>query len=259
MNILETIIAHKHEEVAARKLATPLPELEQQPFFQRTCHSLVASLTAPGSTGIIAEFKRQSPSKGVINGHATAADVISAYTKYGAAGISILTDTKFFGGATEDLQQQRLLTDRPLLRKDFMIDEYQVAEAKAMGADVILLIAACLTPTQVNKLAGYAKASGLEVLLEIHNADELAHICDAVDIVGVNNRDLKNFSLSLQPSLELAPLIPAHKIKISESGISDVAAIRQLRAAGYKGFLVGENFMKSEQPGEAFGNFVKLL
>jgi indole-3-glycerol phosphate synthase len=259
MNILEKIIAHKKREVALRKQQVPLAQLEQAAYFTRTGNSLVQSLAAPHSTGIIAEFKRKSPSKGIINAKATAADVIAAYDQYRAAGISILTDTEFFGGHTEDLQQNRELTQCPLLRKDFMIDEYQVAEAKAMGADVILLIAACLTTQRVMELAGYAKILKLEVLLEIHNEAELEHICETVDLVGVNNRNLKTFVVDVETSVHLASHIPAGKIKISESGIGDVATINRLKECGYRGFLMGENFMKTLHPGESFGNFVRLL
>lgn len=258
MNILETIIEHKKNEVAAAKEATSLTALLAQPLYSRTCLSLKQSLLDPSNTGIIAEFKRKSPSKGIINGSATVAEVTKAYTKAGASGLSVLTDTEFFGGSAVDLQEARA-NKIPILRKDFMIDSYQIVESKAMGADVILLIAACLSPMEVAELAGYAKELGLEVLLEIHNEAELAHICTAVDMVGVNNRDLKTFTVDVNRSIELAKQIPGDKLTIAESGIGDVATVRLLKQHDFSGFLIGEQFMKQEQPGEAFEVFVNEL
>ena len=185
-------------------------------------------------------------------------DVTTAYTKHGASGLSVLTDTEFFGGAADDLLKARV-NNIPILRKDFMIDEYQLAEARAMGADVILLIAACLTPHRVQELAFFAKSLQLEVLLEIHNETELQHICDEVDLVGVHNRDLKTFSVDINRSVELSKQIPADKIKIAESGIDKAETINIFKQAGFKGFLMGEHFMKFENPGEAFEQFVKKL
>ncbi len=258
MNILDKIITHKKAEVAQAKAATSLTELLAQPLYSRTCLSLKQSLLDPGKTGIIAEFKRKSPSKGIINGSATVAAVTKAYAKAGASGLSVLTDTEFFGGSAADLEQA-MANKIPILRKDFMIDSYQIVEAKAMGADVILLIAACLSPMEVAELAGYAKDLGLEVLLEIHNEAELAHICTAVDMVGVNNRDLKTFTVDVNRSIELAKQIPGDKLTIAESGIGDVATVRLLKQQGFSGFLIGEQFMKQERPGEAFEAFVREL
>ncbi len=258
MNILDTIIEHKRDEISFRKEMFSTAQLRQVPGYERKCLSLKAFLTDPAKTGIIAEFKRRSPSKGIINDMAPVEEVTAAYAAHGASGISILTDEPFFGGGPADVQMARF-NEVPILRKDFMIDEYQVEEAKAMGADVILLIAACLSPEQVQQLAAYAKVLGLEVLLEIHDTDELAHICSEVDMVGVNNRDLKTFTVDVNRSIELAPLIPADKIKISESGISDVAVIHLLREHGYQGFLIGENFMKAPDPAVAFASFVNEL
>ncbi|MFN7015443.1 MAG: indole-3-glycerol-phosphate synthase TrpC [Bacteroidia bacterium] len=209
------------------------------------------------STGIIAEFKRKSPSKGFINANANIVDVTNSYAQF-AAGISVLTDTSFFGGSFHDLQEARV-QKVPILRKDFMIDDYQIYEAKAIGADVILLIAACLSPKQVKTLAKLAKQLNLEVLLEIHCADELQHICDEVDMVGVNNRNLKTFNVNIETSLQLITQIPAHKIPITESGITNVETICKLKKAGFKGFLMGENFMKNANPGMAFSLFVEQL
>lgn len=258
MNILDTIIAQKKLEVAERKVRTPVGMLEQSEYFNREPLSLKRFLTDKDRTGIIAEFKRKSPSKGWINAGADAAIVTKAYTDNGASGLSVLTDEFFFGGGFNDFKGARL-NNIPILRKDFMIDEYQLIEARSIGADVILLIAANLTPKQVKQLAATAKQLGLEVLLEIHNEEELDHICDEVDIVGVNNRNLKTFEVSINTSIELSTRIPADKLKISESGISQVENILELKKHGYKGFLIGENFMKAPDPAIAFAAFVKHL
>ncbi len=258
MNILDKIIEHKKEEVARNKNFVSLHQLQQQENFNRQVISLKKVLLDETKTGIIAEFKRRSPSKGIINDQADVLDVTTAYTKHGASGLSVLTDTEFFGGAADDLLKARV-NNIPILRKDFMIDEYQLAEARAMGADVILLIAACLTPHRVQELAFFAKSLQLEVLLEIHNETELQHICDEVDLVGVNNRDLKTFSVDINRSVELSKQIPADKIKIAESGIDNAETINIFKQAGFKGFLMGEHFMKFENPGEAFEEFVKKL
>jgi len=257
MNILDTIVAQKRKEVEQRKAHTPITKLELQPSFVRPVYSLTSFLADHLRTGIIAEFKRKSPSKGIINATATVEEVTKAYAQH-AAGISVLTDTDFFGGSTEDLGKARF-NAVPILRKDFMVDEYQVYEAKAMGSDVILLIAACLSPDQVNELGACAKGLGMEVLLEIHNEEELVHISDMVDMVGVNNRNLKNFEVDIQTSLQLIKHIPAGKPAIAESGISNVDTIVTLRNAGFAGFLIGENFMKEPQPSVAFADFVHQL
>ena len=209
-------------------------------------------------TGIIAEFKRKSPSKGFINRDADIRKVTNVYTKYGASGLSVLTDNHFFGGNAEDLIIARE-NEIPVLRKDFIIDPYQLHVSKAMGADVVLLIAACLSKAKVKSLASSAKKLGLEVLLEIHDEKELDHICTDIEMVGINNRNLKNFEVDISRSIKLSKLIPADKIKIAESGITDIETIRIFKEAGYKGFLIGEMFMKEKDPGKAFGNFVKLL
>ncbi|RXK85546.1 indole-3-glycerol phosphate synthase TrpC [Filimonas effusa] len=258
MNILDTIVARKKEEIAERKALRTVADLEKEPFFERTTLSLSQSLVNPERTGIIAEFKRKSPSKGIINGQASVEDVTATYARLGASGLSVLTDTDFFGGSNADLllaRQQQV----PILRKDFMVDEYQVVEAKAIGADVILLIAACLTPERVQSLAAFAKSLKLEVLLEIHDESELVHICNEVDMVGVNNRNLKTFEVDINTSLRLIGKMPAHKPAVAESGISDPETIKTLKQAGFKGFLIGENFMKQPDPSIAFADFVKHL
>lgn len=258
MNILDIIVAQKKIEVAQRKAQTSIAELEKGKFFANETLSLKKFLLDETKTGIIAEYKRKSPSKGIINDKATVEEVTTAYAKYGASGISVLTDEMFFGGHLDDLLVATI-NKVPLLRKDFMIDEYQIIEAKAYGAEVILLIAACLTKEEVKRMASVAKSLGLEVLLEIHNNEELEHICDAVNLVGVNNRNLKTFEVSIETSLQLINKIPTDKLAIAESGISNVETILTLRQAGFKGFLIGENFMKENNPATAFENFVQQL
>ncbi|HUM64345.1 MAG TPA: indole-3-glycerol phosphate synthase TrpC [Chitinophagaceae bacterium] len=261
MDILEKIVANKKKEIEKLKPLSSIERFRKEGFFWEISNrSLKHSLLADGSSGIIAEFKRKSPSKGWFKTKELEVEpVVGPYNNLGAAGISILTDEDFFGGDLDDLIQAKVITDIPILRKDFMVDEWQVAEAKAFGADVILLIAACLTPGEVKKMAGFAKSIGLEVLLEIHNHDELGHICDEVDMVGVNNRNLKTFEVDINTSLHLIESIPAVKPAIAESGISDIETVKTLRKAGFKGFLVGETFMKEADPGKAFAEFIEEL
>ena len=258
MNILDTIIARKKEEVAVQKSLVSESALRQMPFYKAPVLSMSSYLTMPGKTGIIAEFKRKSPSKGIINDSATVEAVTAAYTAHGASGLSVLTDTDFFGGSLQDLTAATI-HETPILRKDFMVDPYQIIEAKAYGAEVILLIAACLSPLQVKELASVAKDIGLEVLLEIHTQQELGHVCDAVDMVGINNRNLKTFEVDLAHSIALAKMLPAHLPKIAESGISQVSTILELKKEGFNGFLIGENFMKTPDPAAAFAAFVADL
>lgn len=258
-NILAEIVAHKQTEVAARKQQRSAEELQQTSVFDREPLSLRSFLQNPEKTGIIAEFKRRSPSKGLINGEVTVQQVTTAYTRYGASGLSVLTDEKYFGGSSDDLQQARSFNQIPILRKDFVIDEYQILEAKAIGADVILLIAECLDAAQVAHLSRFAHNLGLEVLLEVHSEAQLEKVTDHTHLVGVNNRDLITFQVDFNRSCELAPKIPADKIKVAESGINDPAAIVTLKAAGFQGFLIGEHFMKQEDPARAFENFVQTL
>jgi len=258
MNILEQIIEHKKLEVEKRKQIISETLLRQTKNFDRNCFSLIDNLTNENTTGIIAEFKRKSPSKGFINELADVVEVTTGYTKGGAACLSVLTDTDFFGGSTADLLAARV-NEIPLLRKDFIIDQYQIVEAKAMGADVILLIAACLTVEEVKKLSAFAVALGLEVLLELHDETELNHICDDTVLVGINNRNLKDFKVDINASLNMAKKIPNTKIKIAESGISDVSMIKKFKEAGFKGFLIGETFMKESNPALAFDTFAKNI
>lgn len=259
MSILEKIIAEKREEVVRRKLLLPEEHLIRKEGFERITISLKQALLKKRSSGIIAEFKRKSPSQGWINQVAEVYQVVPEYELYGAAGVSVLTDEMFFGGSLSDLLNARLVLEGPLLRKDFIIDEYQVIETKAWGADVLLLIAACLSPRQVRRLSLLAKQTGLEVLLEIHDETELGHLCDSVDIVGINNRNLKTFETDIQTSLHLAEKLPDDTVLISESGISQTGAIRLLRKYGFRGFLIGEHFMKEADPGLALKNFIDKL
>lgn len=257
MTILDKINANKLKEIEAAKASVSVTELEASVFFESACPSLKEAIV--NKSGIIAEFKRQSPSKGVINGTAQPADVASAYEKAGVSAISCLTDYDYFGGSFEDLKAVREAVKIPVLRKDFMLDEYQLYEAKSIGADIVLLIASSLTVSKTNELAKAAKALGLNVLLEIHDESELAYINQYCDAVGVNNRNLKTFEVSTDVSKELAAKIPDEFIKVSESGISNIEAINDLKTYGYQGFLIGENFMKTENPGASCAEFIKQL
>jgi indole-3-glycerol phosphate synthase len=257
MNLLEQIMTRKREEVADRKFNVTPTELRERPLFQEPRRSLCYSIELPGSSGIIAEFKRKSPSKGAfVHELATPRIAVSAYDQYGAAGISVLTDEHFFGGCLQDLADTRALVQTPLLRKDFIFDPYQLTEAKAYGADAVLLIAAVLSPAQVQELAAEARSLDLEVLLELHHESELQHICHDAKLIGVNNRNLKDFVVDLEQSVRLASGIPSGKVRVAESGINTVQDIHYLRRHGFEAFLMGERFMKEHDPGAAFATFV---
>ena len=258
MNILEEIVDYKKREVARQKNEVNIETLEKRNFFTRKTLSLKRFLLDQDRAAIIAEFKRRSPSKGIINQNSDVLKVTEGYTRHGASGLSVLTDSNFFGGSNADLITARV-NEIPILRKDFIIDEFQIVEAKSIGADVILLIAACLTPVEVKALAKSAKKLQLEVLLEIHDEKEIDHICDEIDLVGVNNRNLKNFTVDLDQSVRLAAQIGNGKLKIAESGISKVENIEYLKSYGFDGFLIGEHFMKQEDPVASFEAFVEGL
>ncbi len=259
MNILDKIVADKHKEVALKKSLIPVKQLENSILFDRKANSLAASLRS-STTGIIAEHKRRSPSKAVINQKVSVQDVALDYETAGVCGMSVLTDGKYFGGSLDDLILARASVQMPLLRKEFIIDEYQLLEAKAYGADVILLIAAVLTRDQIKMLSEFAKSLSLDVLLEVHNQDELEKsMMPSLDMLGVNNRNLKTFEVSTDISKSLSTLIPDDFVKVSESGISSIEAIKDLKQYGYKGFLIGENFMKTENPGASAVEFIKQL
>jgi len=260
MNILDKIVAHKKVEVQAAKEIYSLADLQGFEFFERETYSFKEFLLDPERTGIIAEFKRKSPSKGIINDQVSVEEVTSAYAAAGASALSVLTDHSFFMGDKADLVKARKANTIPVLRKDFMIDEYQVFEAKALGADIILLIAAILTPQEIQLLSSTAKKLGLNVLLEVHNLEELQRsITPNLDAIGVNNRNLADFTVSVETSYQLAEHIPNEFLKISESAISNPETIKQLKKAGFNGFLIGENFMKQQDPGEAMRDFVAEL
>ena len=259
MNILDKIIADKRKEVALKKGLIPVSQLEQSVLFQTETKSLATALQN-SNTGIIAEHKRRSPSKSVINQVLNVQDVANGYEEAGVCGMSVLTDAKYFGGSLDDLLLARASCNLPLLRKEFIIDKYQLLEAKAHGADVILLIAAILTKEEIKQFSEFAKSLHLEVLLEVHNEAELQKsMMPSLDMLGVNNRNLKTFEVSLETSKKLSQLIPDDFVKVSESGISSIEAIKELQPYGYQGFLIGENFMKTDDPGNGTREFINKL
>ena len=259
MNILDQIIASKRKEIALKKSIVSVEQLENSDLFNKKTISLSKSLSN-SPFGIIAEHKRRSPSKAIINNNHSVEDVVLGYQNAGACGISVLTDTKYFGGSLDDLLIAKAAVNIPLLRKEFIIDEYQILEAKAHGADVILLIAAVLTRKEIKQLSEFAQSLGLEVLLEVHNLEELEKsIMPSLDMIGVNNRNLKTFEVSLDYSKELASKIPTKFVKVSESGISSIEAVKELQQYGYQGFLMGEHFMKTENPGLEAKRFIQKL
>lgn len=259
MNILNQIVKDKRKTVDLKKSIIPASQLEQSVLFERKTLSLTQNLRN-STSGIIAEHKRRSPSKSVINQNLNVQDVAKGYENAGVCGMSVLTDNKYFGGALDDLILARASCNLPLLRKEFIIDYYQILEAKAHGADAILLIAAILTTAEIKQFSEFAKSLGLDVLLEVHNEEELhKSIMPSIDMLGVNNRNLKTFEVSLETSKSLSSLIPDEFVKVSESGISSVEAIKTLQPLGYKGFLIGENFMKTNNPGESAKAFITQL
>ncbi len=271
--MLEKIILHKQKEVSTRKKEISIESLKQKAFFNRETISFKDSIQ--NGSGIIAEFKRKSPSKGVINDKVDIVEITQGYVSAGVSAISVLTDTKFFGGNLEDLETARKsnLDKIPILRKDFMIDEFQIYEAKAYGADVILLIAAVLSPKRCLQLTEKAKELGLEILLEIHAKEELKQvreIAHIVDAVGVNNRNLKTFEVDIEESMRLFDEIQKIKtqnektnkndfVLISESGLSDIETVLKLKKKGFEGFLMGEYFMKHGNPAQACKEFIEKL
>jgi indole-3-glycerol phosphate synthase len=259
MNILDKIVEHKEKEIQQRKSQLHANELEKMHLFECEAYSLAEALKN-SAHGIIAEFKRKSPSKDVINTISTPQQIAKDYQAAGATAMSVLTDQNFFGGSLEDLQHARAACTLPILRKEFIIDEYQILEAKAYGADAILLIAAILSKQKIKQYAELAKSIGLDVLLEVHNEAELEKsLMPHLDIIGVNNRNLKSFEVSLKTSCDLSTKIPSEFVKISESGISSTKAINELKAYGYQGFLIGECFMKTKNPGKAAHKLIQNL
>jgi len=242
MSILQKIITHKKQEILLKKKNHSLEELKDTEFFHRNTISLKENIK--NKSGIIAEFKRKSPSKGNINLSADLLETVSKYEKFGASGISILTDNEFFGGSNQDIINVRNYIKTPILRKDFMIDTYQFYEAKAIGADVILLIASCLSPNEVDEFTSLAHSLGLEVLLEIHSEKEINHICPNIDFVGINNRNLNDFKVDLSHSVKLKNMIPKGIFSVAESGIYNLKDLEFLKEKGFDAFLMGEYFMK---------------
>jgi indole-3-glycerol phosphate synthase len=259
MNILEKIVADIRKDLGYKKALVSHSDLEAMPLFDRKTLSMSQSIRN-SSTGIIAEHKRRSPSKPHINFGLRLTDVAQGYQQGGVSSMSVLTNTQYFGGSLEDLSLARAACDLPLLRKEFIVDEYQILEAKAHGADAILLIAACLEREEIKQLSVFAQSLGLEVLLEVHNRAELdKSLMPSLNLLGVNNRDLTSFSVSLETSKTLAELIPNEFIKVSESGIGTSDAVRDLKRFGYQAFLMGEHFMKTNDPGEAAADFIKAI
>ncbi len=259
MHILEEITVFKKQLLNYKKQVVSHTELEKMSFFERECIS-ITQLIRKSEFGIIAEHKRRSPSKTHLNFKTNVFDVAKAYENAGASGMSVLTEQKYFGGSLEDLLLARSACDLPLLRKDFIVDEYQIIESKAHGADVILLIAACLSPKEVKQFSELANKLGLQSILEVHNLKELQdYFCENIDIVGVNNRNLKTFEVNLATSKNLIQHIPENVVKISESGIKNPQDILNLKAIGYDGFLLGEHFMKTDDPGQSAQDFIQKI
>lgn len=257
MTMLDNILAEKKREIAQRKQETPIPELEKSVFFSRNTHSLRNSITGGMRAGVIAEFKRASPSRGLINANASITEVASGYCESGASAISVLTDSPFFAGSLEDLATARECTDCPILRKDFIIDPYQIIEAKAFGADAILLIARALTPQRAYSLKQLAKSLGLEALLEIHSKDDLNTLdISQFDLVGINRRDLATFKTEREDTSSLIKELSKESIIIAESGIQSALEAFKLKESGCSGFLIGELFMREDNPEKACAEFV---
>lgn len=260
LNILEQIVVFKRTEISLRMTHYSENKWENTPEYVRKCFSLKEFLRKENASQIIAEFKRQSPSKGIINNKASVVETTRGYAQAGASGLSILTDKRFFGGSVQDLQIARTGLELPILQKDFILTTYQITEAKGAGADVILLIAAILTEGQIRELSQFAKKLGMEVICEVHNEQELQKaLVPTVDIIGVNNRDLRTFQTNLEIAKKLADKIPSDFLKIAESGIEKVEDIVMLREFGYEGFLIGESFMRHEKPATILAEWIQKL
>ncbi len=260
MNLLDSILSNKRKETEQRKVEAAVPTLEKQDHFNRECISLVESLCSPNASGIISEFKRRSPSRGVLGEHLDVADVAKGYQAAGASAISVLTDRKYFGGSIGDLQAVRSVVDIPVMRKDFLVEEYQVVESKSAGADAILLIARLLTPHELLRLTQLSHRLGMEVLTEVHSEEELYPAIDAgADLVGINNRDLDTLIIDLSLSERLGPLIPRGTPCVAESGLDSVESIRRLRRLGFQGFLIGEFFMRDTDPAKRCKDLINQL
>lgn len=256
-NILDQICEDMRVQVAEDKIATPLEELAKSPHYTRECYDFQASIKS--GSGVIAEFKRKSPSKGFINADANLLEITTGYEKAGASAVSILTNGPYFGGKNEFVTEARAHLSIPILRKEFIVDSYQIHEAKAIGADLILLIAECLTKEEIVEFTACAHDLGLQVLMELHAEDQLEKIIPELDAVGINNRNLKTFEVDIERSIELAKKLPKDIIRIAESGLSDVATACRMQENGFSGFLVGEQFMKQNDPAAGCAEFVTGL
>ena len=260
MDILSKIVAYKRKEVAMQKELYPVKLLERSTYFEGKPVSLKAYLQREDKSGVIAEIKRKSPSGGDINKHVSVEKTSIEYMQAGASGLSILTDKQFFGGSIEDLKVARSFNFCPILRKDFIMSEYQIIEAKSIGADAVLLIAAILEKNEIEQLGSFAHHLNMEVLLEVHNEEELnTSMTDKVDLIGVNNRNLKTFETNIDVSKKLASLISNDFIKVAESGLNSPEMVNELKTFGFDGFLIGETFMKSGRPGKAAKEFISKL
>ncbi len=249
MNILNKIVEDKRKEVQVAKELKPIKRMEQSLFFASPTVSMKQYLNRDDRVGIIAEIKRESPSTGLLHLVPDVEKLSISYMQSGASALSILTDTTYFGGSIKDLEIARKFNYCPILRKDFIIDEYQIIESKSIGADCILLIASCITPKQSFELAALAKSLHLEVLLEVHNKEQIdSHMNVYIDIIGVNNRNLADFKTNIQHSIDLFEALPKALTKISESGIHTATQIKKLKDHGYDGFLIGGHFMKYSEP-----------
>ena len=258
--ILDHIVANRQKEVDLQKQKISISELQASIDLSNPRNSLSNNLLLNNNCGIIAEFKRRSPSKGIINDRVQPEIVTKGYSEAGVSGISVLTDSTYFGGSTTDFQAARIANPlTPMLRKDFMVDEYQIYESRIMNADVILLIASVLDKMEISRFTTIAHELGMEVLLELHDEDELQKIDHKVDMIGINNRNLKDFKVDLDRSLQLLGQLPANAVKISESGLGDPETVDYLRSRGFQGFLMGENFMKTEDPALACLDFITKL
>jgi indole-3-glycerol phosphate synthase len=259
MNKLQEIVIEKRKQVEEDKQLFPLELLEQSIHFNRQCASLKEYILRDDKSGIIAEIKKKSPALGAINPEISVETLAKGYEQAGVSAISVLTDTMFFGGCNADLISARENTTCPILRKDFVIDEYQIVEAKSIGADIILLIAAILTPEEIEHFTELAHKLGMEVILEVHAEQELEKVYKNVDVIGVNNRNLETMQIDIATSKSMAKLIPDGFIKISESGIENPEIVLELKQFGYNGFLIGSYFMKHAEPGKACAEFIQHI
>jgi len=257
--MLQEIITSKRKKVEQLKQLYPVKLLERSMFFESKVVSLSHYIKRPDKSGIIAEFKRKSPSKGIINQYADVMQTTMGYMRAGASALSVLTEEDYFMGKSEDLTIARNANYCPILRKDFTVDEYQVIEAKSIGADAILLIAAALSKAEIKSLYEVAKSLGLEVLFEIHSKEELEKLPGLDIIIGVNNRNLKTMEVDIKTSFDIIKELPKSAILVSESGLKDAEDVKKLKAAGYQGFLMGEHFMRTPDPEDALKEFISKL